>query len=175
MRRTRPILGRNTAPRRRSIRWPIAAASLLLLSSCQFGMPRPGTNQGRSISHLYQLMWYMAIPVAAIVYGLILWSIIRYRRGKDPDRMPKQFRYHIPIEILYTAIPIAMVLGLFVVTYNVEKKVDTISVDPPVFVRVTAFQWQWRFDYPRDDISIIGTPDHQPTMTDNAWVRPRKR
>ena len=46
-----------------------------------------------------------AIPVAVIVYGLILWSIIRYRRTRgDPDRMPKQFRYHIPLEILYTAI-----------------------------------------------------------------------
>ena len=127
-------------------------------------LPAVRERTGLSRSHLYQLMWYMAIPVGAIVYCLILWSIIRYRRSKDPDRMPKQFRYHIPIEVLYTAIPIAMVIGLFVVTYNVEKKVDTISVDPPVFVRVTAFQWQWRFDYPRDDISIIGTPDHQPTM-----------
>jgi cytochrome c oxidase subunit II len=160
----RPILGRNTAPRRRSVRWPIAAAPLLFLSSCQFGAPRPGTSQGGSISHLYQLMWYMAIPVGAIVYGLIIWSIIRYRRSKDPDRMPKQFRYHIPIEVLYTAIPIFMVIGLFVVTYDVEKKVDTISADPPVFVRVTAFQWQWRFDYPRDGISIIGTPSREPTL-----------
>jgi len=143
----------------------VAAVPLLLLSACQFGAPRGGTEQGQSIGRLYQLMWYIAIPIAVIVYGLILFSIIRYRRRrKDPDKMPKQFRYNIPLEITYIVIPILIVIGLFVRTYNTEKGIDAVTGHPAVFIRATAFQWQWRFEYPRDGIDIVGTPDREPTM-----------
>ena len=158
-------MGRNDAPRRGTVQRLIAALPLLLFAACRFGAPRGATTQGQDIGRLYQVLFYTAIPVAVIVYGLIFWSIIRYRRGRgDPDRMPKQFRYHIPLEILYTVIPIAIVLGLFVVTYNVEKKVDRVTAKPAVFVRVTAFQWQWRFDYPDYGISMVGTPTRNPQL-----------
>jgi cytochrome c oxidase subunit 2 len=158
-------LGRNVAPRRGSVRRLFAALPLLLFTGCRFGAPPGGTSQGQDISRLYQALFYVAIPVAVIVYGLIFWSLLRYRRNRgDPDRMPKQFRYHIPLEILYTVIPIGIVLGLFVVTYNVEKKVDHVTAKPAVFVRVTAFQWQWQFQYPSSGITVTGTPTTNPQM-----------
>lgn len=138
---------------------------MLAFTACRFGAPRGATTQGQDIGRLYQLLFYAAIPIAAIVYGLIFWSIIRYRRGKrDPDRMPKQFRYHVPLEILYTVLPILIVLGLFVKTYDTEKHIDDLSANPAVTVRVTAFQWQWRFEYPRYGINIVGTPAFNPEM-----------
>jgi cytochrome c oxidase subunit 2 len=137
----------------------------LLFTACRFGAPRGATRQGHEIGSLYQLLFYTAIPVAAIVYGLILWSIIRYRRSRgDPERMPKQFRYHVPLEVLYTIVPVLIVLGLFVATYNTEKNVDTLSANPSVRVRVTAFQWQWRFEYPDLGIDVVGTPSRNPEM-----------
>jgi cytochrome c oxidase subunit 2 len=159
-----PHLGHNVAPRRSSVWRLVAALPLLSLSACRFGSPRGSTVQGHRIGNLYHLLFYAAIPVAVIVYGLILWSIVRYRRGKDPDRMPKQFRYHIPIEVLYTAIPVFLVLGLFVATYNTEKKIDDLVQNPAVRVRVTAFQWQWRFEYPQYGINVVGTPTRNPTL-----------
>jgi cytochrome c oxidase subunit 2 len=156
------ILGRNTTPRRRSVRRLVAASPLLAFTGCRFGEPRGSTTQAHSIGNLYHLLFYVAIPVAAIVYGLIIWSIIRYRRRGD--EMPKQVRYHIPIEILYTAIPVLIVLGLFLKTYNTEKGVDEVVANPAVRVRVTAFQWQWRFEYPRYRIDVVGTPARNPIL-----------
>jgi cytochrome c oxidase subunit 2 len=78
--------------------------------------------------------------------------------------MPPQFRYHIPIEMLYVAIPFLLVIGLFVATYNTEKHIDSLSADPAVRVDVTAFQWQWRFQYPAYGINIVGTPQRNPTL-----------
>jgi cytochrome c oxidase subunit 2 len=155
-------LGTHRPPRRRSVRRLLAALPLLAFTGCRFGEPRSSTTQGHAIGNLYHLLFYVAIPIGVLVYGLIIWSIIRYRRRGD--EMPKQFRYHIPIEILYTAIPILIVLALFVKTYNTEKGIDRVSAHPAVRVRVTAFQWQWRFEYPDDDIDIVGTPARNPTL-----------
>jgi cytochrome c oxidase subunit II len=158
-------LGRSTAPRRGSIRRLLAALPLLAFTACRFGAP-PGSNtQGQHISNLYQLLFYAAIPIAVIVYGLILFSIVRWRRRRgDPDRMPPQFRYHIPLELSYVAIPLLLVAGLFVAIYNTEKHIDAVSANPDLRVDVTAFQWQWRFAYPQYGIDIVGTPARNPTL-----------
>jgi cytochrome c oxidase subunit II len=154
-----------TRARRGFIRRLLTAAPFLAFTACRFGEPAGSTTQAHRIGNLYHLLLYTAIPIGVIVYGLILWSIIRYRRGRgDPGRMPKQFRYHIPLEITYIVIPVLIVLGLFVTTYNTEKRVDAVSADPYLRVRVTAFQWQWRFQYPQYGIDIVGTPAKNPIL-----------
>ena len=47
-----------------------------------------------------------------IVWGLIGWCVVAYRRKKDDNELPVQLRYNIPIEILYTVVPIFMVIVL---------------------------------------------------------------
>jgi cytochrome c oxidase subunit 2 len=148
--------------RKRLLRLVPATAVLLLFTACRFGAPPGATEQGQSISRLYQLLFYAAIPVAVIVYGLILWSVIRYRRKSDA--LPKQFRYQVPIEIAYTVIPILLVTGLFVATYYTERDIDRVSANPDVRVTATAFQWQWRFVYPDLGIDIVGRPTREPTL-----------
>jgi cytochrome c oxidase subunit 2 len=144
------------------VRLALAAAPLLLFTACQFGAPPGATKEGQSISRLYQLLFYAAIPIGVIVYGLILWAVIRYRRTSD--RIPRQFRYHIPVEVLYTLIPVLLVTGLFVATYHTEREIDRLEPNPAVRVNVTAFQWQWRFTYPDLGVSIIGSPGQPPTL-----------
>src|SRR2546423_7213124 len=79
--RTLLDLGRNAAQRRGSVRRLFAALPLLLFTGCRFGAPPGGTSQGQDISRLYQVLFYVAIPIAVIVYGLIFWSLLRYRRN----------------------------------------------------------------------------------------------
>jgi len=138
------------------------AATLLSLGGCTFGAPRGATDQGRDIAGLYQFMFWIAIGVAAIVYGLIVWSVVRYRRKNE--NLPKQTRYHGPLEITYTVIPILIVIGIFIATYSTEKKVDRVVDHPDLVVHVTAFQWQWRFQYPDSGIQVVGTPGHAPQL-----------
>ena len=75
-----------TSPGRttRAVRLVTAAVGLVTLSACNFGMNPGATQQGRDINGLYRLLFWFAIPIGVIVYGLILWSVIRYRkRGND--------------------------------------------------------------------------------------------
>jgi cytochrome c oxidase subunit 2 len=150
-------------PLRRSVaRRLLPVIALLAMSACKFGAPAGASEQGQKISSLYQLMFWIAIGVGAIVLGLIAYSVLRFRRRNED--LPKQTRYHLPLEITYTVIPVVIVLFIFGVTYHVEHQVDHVSANPQVRVDATAFQWQWRFTYPQYGITIIGTPTTYPTF-----------
>lgn len=125
-------------------------------------LPSAPTEQGREIGALGELFFWAAVAVAAVVYGLILWSVVRYRRRADG--LPPQVRSNIPLEVLYTLVPVALVVMLFVLSYRAEVRVEAPTDQPAATVRVTAFDWSWRFDYEGTDVSVIGTPDDPPEM-----------
>jgi cytochrome c oxidase subunit 2 len=136
--------------------------ALLALTGCRFGAPPGSSIQGRDIGNLYHLFFYAAIGVGGLVYGLILWSVFRYR--KRGDELPEQTRSNVPLEITYTVIPLLIVVGLFVATFRTERRVDRVSRDPAVVVNVTGFQWGWRFSYPAYGITVAGTSTNPPTV-----------
>ena len=127
-----------------------------------FGPPPGATLQARQVHALWTVFFFTAVGVAAVVYGLIFWSIVKYR--KRSDELPPQFRENVPLEIAYTAIPLLIVAGLFILTYRTEGFVDHLAsgAGPPVTIRVTGFQWSWRFQYEGTPVQVAGTPDLPP-------------
>jgi cytochrome c oxidase subunit II len=89
--------------------------------------------------------------------------VLRYRRRSDA--MPVQTQYHTLTEIIYTIVPILVVLGLFVATVIVENKVTAVEPNPATEIHVYAFQWGWEFQYD-NGVKIIGQTTDAPTM----WV-----
>jgi len=155
-------------PGRKSRRRGLAVAGVLvgalLLTGCQipsFGAQKGATTQGRSTFHLWQGFFIAAVVVAAFTFALLLWAIFRYRRRSEA--LPKQTQYHTLTEILYTVIPILIVLGLFIGTVVVENKVTAVEANPYAKVDVYAFQWGWEFKYP-NGVRIIGQTTAAPTM-----------
>jgi cytochrome c oxidase subunit 2 len=121
----------------------------LLLAGCKvpsFGQYSGSTSQGRTEFHLWQLFFIFGLVVGGGVFLLIIWAVFKYRR-KSED-MPKQTQYHTLLEIVYTIVPIIIVLILFVFTVVAENKVDATPSHPGAVIRVNAFQWGWEFVYP---------------------------
>jgi cytochrome c oxidase subunit II len=144
-----PQLESPKRPRRR-----LAVAGVLitafLLTGCtipDFGEYKGSTTQGRTEFHLWQGFFLAGIVVGGFVLLLILWAIFRYRRRSD--EMPTQTQYHTLTEIIYTVVPIVIVVVLFVFTVLAENKVDATPkpTDSGANVRVFAFQWGWEFEY----------------------------
>jgi cytochrome c oxidase subunit 2 len=149
-----------------SLRARLAAATFaagVALTSCgsTFGMPAGGDSQGRDITHLWQIFFWTSLGVASIVYGLIFWSLFRYRRRGRTDT-PPQFREHMALEITYTAIPILIVAALFVLTMRTENRVLDVSPDPDVIVHVEGYTWGWRFSYEGTDIVVASSSGGAP-------------
>ena len=112
------------------------------------GLRAPVTTQGKTVVDLWQGSWIAALIVGILVWGLILWTVIFYRKRSD-DRVPRQVRYNLPIEIMYTVVPFIMVGVLFFFTARDENQIDALSAHPAVVVNVTGFQWSWSFQYPQ--------------------------
>ena len=106
-------------------------------------------------------MW-AAIAVGAFVVSLILYCLVRFRRRSD--ELPAQTHENVPLEILYTVTPLAIVAVLFAFTVRTQQRVDDLSADPSLTIEVTGFQWQWRFVYPDSGIEVVGTPEEDPVM-----------
>jgi cytochrome c oxidase subunit 2 len=125
------------------------SALALALGGCTlptFGAFRGATTQGQTEFKLWSWMTITGLVVAVIVWGLILWAIIAYRR-RDPDKMPRQFQNNLTLEIIYTAIPLIIVGFIFFYTVVAENKIDALAPTPAVRITVTGFQWGWSFSY----------------------------
>ena len=146
---------------RRFRRWApraaLGAALIAVTTGCKstaftrMGMPEPVTRQGQVTLTLWQGSWIAAWAVGIVVWGLIIWAVIFYR--KRSDRVPHQVRYNLPIEFLYTVVPFIMVGVLFYFTARDENYLDKTSSRPDVIVNVTGFQWSWQFQYPQYNVT----------------------
>src|SRR5690606_5889398 len=152
----RCALQRQNAPARRRNRrlggLGLMAALALVLSGCgaefQRGyLPEPVTEIGDRVVGFWNWTWIAALAIGVLVWGLILWCVVAYRRKKDETGLPVQLRYNIPLEILYTIVPILMVAVLFGKT--VELQHDMVDTSQPADVTVNAIgkKWSWDFNY----------------------------
>ncbi|MER5293300.1 MULTISPECIES: cytochrome c oxidase subunit II [Streptomyces] len=113
----------------------------------RLGMPTPTTEEAPIVLSLWQGSWAAALAVGVLVWGLILWSAIFHRRSRTKVEIPPQTRYNVPIEALYTVVPIIIVSVLFYFTARDESKLLSMDKKPDVTVNVVGFQWSWCFNY----------------------------
>ena len=144
-------LGRWT---RRGVLAAILVGATLLLSGCsfkdaerdlRFGWPSGITKQAERMRFLWSWSGVAALALGVVVWGLIFWCCIRYR--KRDDRVPRQTKYNLLIELICVTVPFITIVILFWRTVVVEDYVDKLSADPAVLIQVDAFKWNWQFEY----------------------------
>ncbi|MFJ7586044.1 cytochrome c oxidase subunit II [Streptomyces sp. NPDC097617] len=113
----------------------------------RLGMPTPVTEEAPRILSLWQGSWAAALITGILVWGLIIWSIIFHRRSRTKIEVPAQTRYNMPIEALYTVVPLIIVSVLFYFTARDESKLLALTPKPPHTINVIGFQWSWGFNY----------------------------
>ena len=130
----------------------VAIAAAVSLSGCSaknafaLGWPHGGiSDQSQTMYNLWIGTVVAAAVVGIVVYGLIFWCMIKYR--KKGDELPAQTRFNLPIELIYTVIPFLIIAVLFFYTARAETDVDKLSAHPQVTVGIVAFKWNWQFNY----------------------------
>ena len=166
--------------------WRLVALAALVLASVtaagcsRFGAPDPASEQGESVLTLWRGFFVTALFVAGLVWGLLIFVLLRYRRrrtGADgveasdvdlaPDDLPDQQAYNIPLEVFYTAVPLIMVAVFFYFTARDEDAIMKTSANPDHKITVTGVQWSWQFTYASDggpETTVTGTPGKPPTL-----------
>ncbi|MBP2402455.1 cytochrome c oxidase subunit II [Streptomyces syringium] len=152
-------------PVRRKLLQALAAGAVLATATgCtskdfpRLGMPTPVTEEAPRILSLWQGSWAAALAVGVLVWGLIIWSVIFHRRSRSKVQVPPQTRYNMPIEALYTVVPIIIVSVLFYFTARDENKLLTNPEKPQHVINVVGFQWSWAFNYMENVDGNAATP-----------------
>ena len=73
--------------------------------------------------YMWMYSWLALMIVGILVWGLIFIVPFVYRRKKGDTHTPVQVRYHLPIEVFYTIVPVMMVIVMFFFTVKVQNKV----------------------------------------------------
>ncbi|MGI8576350.1 MAG: aa3-type cytochrome oxidase subunit II [Nocardioidaceae bacterium] len=155
----------------------VGLLSLLALTGCsqgtvaqlkRLGLPEPASDRSPYMSQLWIGSWIAAGLIGVLVWGLIIWVMIRYRRRDDSA--PTQVRYNLPIEMLYTVAPVIIIAVLFFFTVEKQDKINAPVAHPQHQVVVTAQQWSWTFNYLHEpaaggqNVYDLGTPARFPEL-----------
>jgi cytochrome c oxidase subunit 2 len=127
----------------------IATVAIVFLSGVGQALypPKPATTEAVQTSQLYDIVFAIAVAIFVAVEGLIVWSILRYRRRPTDVDLPPQTHGNNFVEVLWTLIPTVIVLYLFAISWNTLNTVDATTSDPDVRIHVLAGQFQWQFEY----------------------------
>ncbi len=148
--------------RRTSVAGVLAVVTVLALSGCRAkwsdGLLLPGKDEGAvRVRNLWVGGWLTLAIVGVIVWGLIIWCVIAYRRKPGDDELPPQLKYNVPLEVLYTIVPVLMVAVFFVYTARDESALLDVSKKPDLTVNVVGKQWSWDFNYIEPNVHEAGT------------------
>jgi cytochrome c oxidase subunit 2 len=151
----------------------VVLAAAVVLSGCspdadsdlaRLALPVGSTDRTQDIWELWLGAWIAVLAIFLLVFGLIIYSMIRYRRRSD-DEIPAQIRYNLPIEALYTFAPVIIVAVFFFHTVTSQNNVLERVDNPEHSIDVVGSKWQWAFNYldedaaSGEDVFDYGTPE----------------
>lgn len=163
-----------TERRKLVLRAAVLALLALVMTGCsteeflRFGWPEGITDEAVKMRELWTGSVIAALVVGVIVWALIFWTVA-FHRKKD-NEIPRQFKENLPLEIIYTVIPVVLILVLFYYTVVVQNVVTDKSEEPDVTVAVNAFKWNWEFEYADTSgesggtVSTVGTSTEVPIL-----------
>jgi cytochrome c oxidase subunit 2 len=132
-------------------------AAAFLLNSCE-GLggispifPTPVSPNGQDIYNLYEVISIPAIIVFVGVELALLWVLLRYRRAKQPaGYVPPQIHGHNGLEIIWTVVPLIIVLAISAYSFVFLQK-DFLPVsNPDMTIVVSGHQFGWDYTYPEN-------------------------
>ncbi|UCG25205.1 MAG: cytochrome c oxidase subunit II [Chloroflexota bacterium] len=132
----------------------IGAVITYFLLTAIYQLPEAASAEAGPIDELFTGHFLFISFFFSLIVVFVLYSIVVFRRKPEDEEPAAQFHGNTPLEIIWTIIPLAIVIGFGIWGWIVLSEVTAEAPDELV-VRVTGRQWQWTFDYP--DYGDVGT------------------
>jgi cytochrome c oxidase subunit 2 len=145
------------------IRHFIAVAVLVVIVtgviSLAFGgidsiVPIGASEEAVLVDRLLGIELQLIIFLFSLIVVIMLYSVVVFRRRPGDEGDGAYIRGHTKLEIIWTVIPLGVVLALATLSAQYLGKIEKPEADE-MMVKVTGFQWDWRFEYP--DLGISST------------------
>ncbi len=127
----------------------------------QLNLTKGVTVVSREVYDLHMLVLYICTAIGVVVFGAMFWSMAFHRKSKGVK--PADFHESTKVEVLWTAIPIVILIGMAVPATSTLIDMEN-NADSDVTIQVTGSQWKWHYKYFDQDIeyySVLSTPREQ--------------
>ena len=136
---------------------PLMAVLTFVLTGCGLenltALDPKGPVAEKQLSVIY-LSLIVMIGVFAVVMIIYVYVLVRFRKRPGQSGIPKQVEGNHKLEIIWTVIPIILLVILGVPTIkSVFGLAEDYTKDPnAIQVKVTAHQYWWEFEYPNEGV-----------------------
>jgi len=133
------------------------------------------------IRELNSVLLYIAIPIAVLVEGILIYTVWKFRKNDEPEPTKENRRLEIAWTVATAVILIGVGIGAYVVMAN--PYVTASSEQPldedkePVEVKAEAQQFGWTFIYPNETVQEMTGEDQRVVVqgTQGAMMLPSDR
>ncbi|MFL6651062.1 MAG: cytochrome c oxidase subunit II [Sulfurifustaceae bacterium] len=135
---------------------PLALALAPAFAAADYGinLPKPVTPIAGRIFELHNLIFSICVVIFVIVFAFMFYSIVVHRKSRG--QKPATFHDNTALEVIWTVIPFVILVGMAIPsTATLIEMSDTSKAE--MTVKITGYQWKWKYDYPEQDVSFFST------------------
>ncbi len=149
-----------------------AVITYFLLTSI-YQLPVAASAEAGPIDQLFTGHFLFISFFFSLIIVFVMYSIVVFRRKPEDEEPAAQFHGNTPLEIVWTIVPLVIVIGFGIWGWDVLNKV-TAEASEEMVVRVIGQRWSWSFEYPDDPdvgrVSEMVLPVNQPVLLEMESV-----
>ena len=115
-----------------------------------FFMPAAGSTSAPGVDRIFHFILAVSVFFFLLIVGLMALFVAKYRRRPGVAPLPSP-THNTALEVTWTAIPIAIVLVIFVWGFRVFLDMSTPPANSYEII-VTGQKWKWLFSYPNGTV-----------------------
>lgn len=141
----------------------LALGSLLFWSGVALADPQrwqlnmaPGvTETSQAVYDLHMIILWVCIVIAVVVFGAMGYCMFAFRksRGAVSD---KTLVHSTLVEAIWTTIPVIVLIVMAIPSTKTLLRMSDVR-DAELTVKVTGYQWKWRYEYVGTDVNFISS------------------
>ncbi len=149
----------------------LAALAILALTAVQAqANPEPWqlnmspgvTETSRMVYDIHMLILWVCVVIGAIVFGAMGYAIFKFRKSKGA--VPAKWSHNTVAEVIWTVIPVLILVAMaWPATTTLIHMADTD--DAELTVKITGYQWLWRYEYVGTDVNFVSKLDRDSDRT----------
>ena len=138
----------------------IAATWLILVAPAMTGnevnMTRGVTQQSADHFDLHMFVLWICVVIGVGVFTVMFTSIVLHRKSRGYEAA--KFSHSTTAEIIWTIIPVLILVAMAVPATTALVRMEDSS-GAEMTIKITGFQWRWKYEYLDHDISFISSLD----------------
>ena len=117
-------------------------------------MPKGVTDLSVETYDLHMMVFWWCVAIGIVVFGVMIISLFKHRKSQGAE--PATFSHSTTAEIIWTAIPVVILLIMSVPAAETMIKLEDTR-DPDLCVVITAYQWKWHYKYQDEGVEFYSS------------------